>query len=434
MTNSRYAPGLLEDPRPAREGLEVRASGRSLLLTGARPGDCLTYTVALDRVPDAGSMPVALRTRAGFASDSSLWLWRPVGDGELDVRFELPEGMAVSAPWPLVRPGQAGHYRVRGSQPAWRNMVGFGHLQERDVEVPGGLLRLAVMDSEPGADPDAMADWLGEAGRAVAGLYGRFPRPSTQVLVVPVGARDGPVPWAQVLRGGAPAVHFFVDPTRPLDEFRADWTATHEFSHLLLPYVRRRDAWASEGLASYYQNVLRARAGMLREEEAWEKLYSGFGRGRRDTGDGTLAEAGENRPGNIMRIYWGGAAVWLMADVELRRRSAGRQSLDTALAGLAECCLDEGRIWSARELFRRLDDITGEDVLETLYDRHVTAEAFPNLGPVSEALGIRESLFFGLRFADSPQAAELRAAIMTGAPRLTETLPESRHDPRASAP
>ena len=63
-----------------------------------------------------------------------------------------------------------------------------------------------------------------------------------------------------------------MDPDRPLDDLRTDWTATHEFSHLLLPYVSRRDRWLSEGLASYYQNVLRARDGRLSETDAWRKL------------------------------------------------------------------------------------------------------------------------------------------------------------------
>ena len=38
-------------------------------------------------------------------------------------------------------------------------------------------------------------------------------------------------------------------------------------------------AWLSEGTASYYQNVLRARAGILPAEDAWQRMHSGFRRG-----------------------------------------------------------------------------------------------------------------------------------------------------------
>ena len=36
----------------------------------------------------------------------------------------------------------------------------------------------------------------------------------------------------------------------------------------------------AEGLATYYQNVLRARAGLLTPSEAWEQIDAGFARGR----------------------------------------------------------------------------------------------------------------------------------------------------------
>ena len=122
-----------------------------------------------------------------------------------------------------------------------------------------------------------------------------------------------PVPWAHVLRGGGVAAEFYVDRTRSLDELRRDWTATHELSHMLLPYINRGDAWLSEGFASYYQNVLRARAGMLAPEQAWNKLYRGFQRGRDGTRGRTLAEASRSmgRDRAFMRVYWSGAAIAL---------------------------------------------------------------------------------------------------------------------------
>ena len=48
-----------------------------------------------------------------------------------------------------------------------------------------------------------------------------------------------------------------VDASASSRDLRTDWTASHEFAHLLLPYVS--DKWVSEGVASYYQNVLQAR-------------------------------------------------------------------------------------------------------------------------------------------------------------------------------
>src|SRR5262245_18344511 len=99
-----------------------------------------------------------------------------------------------------------------------------------------------------------MAGWLEEAAQAIAGWYGRFPVAQVQVLVVPDARGAEPTPWAHVMRGGAPAVHFFVNQRLPIGEFHEDWTAIHEFSHLYLPLVSRDDAWLYEGMATYYQN------------------------------------------------------------------------------------------------------------------------------------------------------------------------------------
>ena len=139
------------------------------------------------------------------------------------------------------------------------------------------------------------------------------------------------LPWnvdpeiAAQIRGGGVAAEFFVDQTRPLNELRFDWTATHELSHMLLPYVSSRDRWLSEGLASYYQNVLRARDGRLTEQQAWQKLHAGFERGRKATHGGSLAEASRAGWSATMRVYWGGAAMMLKADSQLRALSGGQQ-------------------------------------------------------------------------------------------------------------
>ena len=68
--------------------------------------------------------------------------------------------------------------------------------------------------------------------------------------LLPVGKRSEPVPFGRVIRDGGETIELFVNPDQPMSSFYEDWTATHELSHMLLPYVARRDAWLSEGFAS----------------------------------------------------------------------------------------------------------------------------------------------------------------------------------------
>jgi hypothetical protein len=293
--------------------------------------------------------------------------------------------------------------------------VAFGRFEEQAIEVPGATLRVAVLEGTPPVRQDDVRAWVTQAAMAVVGAYGRFPVPAVQILVVPGARGDEPVPWAYVLRGGAPAAHFFINQRRPLAEFLTDWTPIHELSHLLLPYILSEDAWLSEGNASYYQNVLRARAGMIDAADAWQRMHSGFLRGTKSLPGVTLADATERmfRDGAFMRVYWSGAAMMLMADQRLRERTGGAQSLDRALEALQRCCLAAEQEWRAAALLDKLDQLTGTTVFRELLDEYVTSRRFPDFADAYGKLGLRvtadeETVEL---LPDAPQAAD-RDAIM----------------------
>jgi len=407
----------LRDLATSRGSVRADLRGAEIRLAGGRLGDCVSYRVDLAAATGDASGRTLKRHGDDLLLTSGLWLWRPEhlpADADVEIRFALPPGTAVSVPWRPMESADHPHtYRLGRTPFQWSDLMAFGRFEPLSVQVPGGTIRLAVLDAHPAADVAGMTRWIQQASAAVTTLYGRFPLPTSQVLVVPSGAQGEAVPWAQVLRGGAPAAHFFVDQHRPLDEYLEDWTAAHELSHMLLPYVARRDAWLSEGFASYYQNVLRARAGMLSEQAAWKKLFAGFQRGRKDTRTATLAEISRDmhRQGAYMRVYWSGAAIALLADVELRKRSAGRHSLDTAMQAVAECCLPSDRRWRAREVFSLMDEATGDVVFAELYDRYVDSRQFPDVAPIASELGIADRRG-RLHFSDDSDAAALRSAIM----------------------
>jgi hypothetical protein len=211
---------------------------------------------------------------------------------------------------------------------------------------------------------------------------------------MPVGRKNEAISFARVMRGGGVGLQFFVDPARPGSEFAEGWKPTHEFSHLLFPYISRDDAWLSEGLASYYQNMLRARDGRLSETEAWEKLLAGFERGRRDRKRNvTLAEeaSGMHRNRSYMRVYWSGAAMLLLADKQLRETSHGQHRLDTALAALADCCMDDpGRVWRGRDIMQKLDELSASNVFMNIYRQYAHSDRFPHVEPDLRSLGVIE--------------------------------------------
>jgi hypothetical protein len=407
------------------DGAAVERRGATLRLNTARRDACIRYEIDLDRVERGpGVRPhraQAVRLGATLMMSPSMWLWRPADGGhrrEAEIGFRLPPGHDVSAPWPRLpdplRPREV-RFALGGTPPDWSATVALGRLLTEEIPIGPARLRLAVV---PAIEEIRLADlrtWIATAAGTVADLYGEFPLASVQVLLVPVNDAGEAVPFAQVLRGGGSALRFFVDPRHPLDDFMRDWTAVHEFSHLLHPFFRDEDVWLAEGLASYYQNVLRARSHVLSPREAWQELHAGFERGRRQATGLTLEEAARRmyRDRAFMRVYWSGAAIVLLADLRLREASAGRESLDSAMRRFRDCCLPSERIWSAGEYMMRLDELTGAAIFGELYREHAETHRFPDLGAAYERLGLR--LEGGaVALEDSAPSIVHRDAIMRG--------------------
>lgn len=421
LATAPQAARFLREPRLAGDpprALEVNDDG--IALGGAQ--GCVDYGVDLAAAINAELGRFAQRWQRDVTTSPPLWLWRPQpadDDSDIEVTFELPPGIAVSAPWQRVaKQGSRESYRVGDTPEDWPGIVAFGRFAVDEIAVPGATLRVALIDSDPPANARIARAWVQHAAEAVTTLYGEFPLASPQILLFPRGHADEPVPWGQVVRGGGAAAQLYFDMYRPLADLDGDWTATHELSHMLLPYLEDDATWLSEGFAAYYQNVLRARAGMLTAAQAWDELAGGFQRGRRDTRDESLLETTRNmrRERAFMRVYWSGAAFVLLADVELRQTSGGRQSLDTALAELKHCCLPSDRYWTGDELLRRLDTITGTQIFSRLAYGIVSSREFPDVSPAFEALGLRIENG-ALRFDDAAQPTALRDAIMQRHPR-----------------
>ena len=404
----------LHAPASARAWLAVPADGApafdrrdgSLQATALAAGACRRYAV------DAGRL--ARRQRQAPAGAWLLppreWLWRPRGEA-IAVRVAPAAGEGVSLPWPQRSDGTA---RIRAGSSLSPALAAFGAVDEQAIAIDGDRLRVATVGVNDPVRRRALQRWLRDLAGAAASVHGSLPLPDAQVLLVEVQARGrSPVPWGQSARGAGTAVHLYLSRDASIDALRADWVAMHELAHLFHPYLGARGRWLSEGLASYYQNVLRARAGLLDEREAWRRLHAGFDRGRRDRHDLPLAEVSVRmRPlGANMRTYWSGAAFWLQVDVALRARGS---SLDAVLGGFRACCLPPTRRWTPEAFVAALDrQVPGDPLIQPLYEATARSSEFPSLQSVYALLGLRGGAS-GLAFDPSPQPRALRRAIMSG--------------------
>jgi hypothetical protein len=326
----------------------------------------------------------------------------------------------MTRPWPLALLLIAGGVASADVPPAAGS--------ERVLHAGDSKLRIDVVDPPDRARDEELKRWAAEAAQASLAAFGRFPLPDATVRVEQIDSRDpSPVPWGQTMRRDGVSVYLFVRRNAGLRELRADWTAVHELSHLFHPYLGNDGRWLAEGLASYYQNVLRARAGLMTQADAWESLDAGFGRGRREDSGARLDELSRTHRGELsrthrgtMRVYWAGAAFWLEADLALRREHGS--SLDAILSRYSRCCLHGTGEVAPEAFVAGLDRIGGDGLFKRLFDRYTASREFPSLDADYEALGI-QSGGDSLRFSDRPEAVRLRQAIMATRPGIEQGSP-----------
>ncbi len=248
--------------------------------------------------------------------------------------------------------------------------------------------------------------WIERSVASVAGISGRFP--VDRVTVYLGRSRSSqPVAYGWVRRSIPPEVHLKVYPAATLEDLLDDWRGYHEFAHLLLPFVGSHDIWFAEGLASYYQHFLQARAGVINVDQAWQRLVDGFQRGLDDPAgrDETLNSLSSKMWSEraFRRVYWTGAAFFMRVDYRLRVASDGEHSLDATLAAFQACCMSglgdrkesrrgarsEEQRWNAATLIAELGSLSLSEIWQEEYQRSIDQLAEPDFGAAGKFLGLR---------------------------------------------
>jgi hypothetical protein len=368
-------------PVPLREGIMQ-------LPAHARAG-CVLYGVDVQAALDRDALMLAYPGERSLLLAAELFLWRPQTRSpklQAQLRFVLPAGMQVSAPWREL-PDKPFSFELDESAFAFTGHVVLGELDARALPVPGTQLRVATLRGFPEPAARLILPWLTRAAQAASLPGARFPVPDAQVVVVPTSPSTFPIFFGHTGRSGGASIVLFLPTDVDNEVLQADWIAVHEFSHLWHPFIRRQDAWLSEGIATYWQEVLRARAGSISREQVWQRLYDGAELGRQASA--SLTEETRRMPHahNYQIVYWAGAAIALMLDVELRTKSEGRLSLDLVLSRLREQPQWYLRARSARELLQAFDRLAGLPVCAALASRHMHGE-LPQLKSLFEQLGV----------------------------------------------
>jgi hypothetical protein len=369
-------------PRPARR---VYPDGHGMLTIGPGPGlRCLVYAVSLS---DGGELSAFVRHRGeALVSNVNAWLYRPekrTSDVEARLALELPEGMAAALPYPRDARGE---YVLDAAAFRFDAYAVFGRFARGRVVHARGALDVVALDGAP--EPATLAAWAEHHLASLEPLsLERGALPNTLIVL---DAPRGLEPFGSVARGGTGSVLALVPANMGPAELSEHWMLVHELSHFALPFVRREDAWLSEGFATYLQEVLPSRAGKRPQRTTLGLLAGALARVETESEGLKLADESPelSRRGHYRTVYWGGAALCLVLDVALLTRSHGRVGLVELAARLRAADGARG-LWSADALVAALDAELGEPVVGPLVAREL-ARPFPDFRAALYALGVRE--------------------------------------------
>lgn len=236
----------------------------------------------------------------------------------------------------------------------------FSDLPKTRIALNQGVLEVAFAPGTTRLSRNQIISWTRISAEAVVGYYGRLPTPVARLLYVPVaGGRVNGTTWG--FRGPASRVLFGRDLTRA--DLETDWVLVHELVHHGFPSIVGGLNWAHEGLATYVEPIARAQMGLIPVEEVWRQLVVGLPHGQPRNGDNGL-----DGTGTWGRTYWGGAMFFLIADVEIRRRTKNRKGLQDALQLSVASGGNISQEWTIDRFNAIAARATGTVVLEQLYD------------------------------------------------------------------
>lgn len=196
-----------------------------------------------------------------------------------------------------------------------------------------------------------------------------------------------------------------------------DWTLPHELAHLTLPYLDKKDAWLTEGFATYYQEVLLARVGTISPLRAWQAIDDGFRRGALVGTGRTLEEESRDMREThaFWRVYWAGAVFALEADVWVRTHVPRyrEDGIDGVLREVYARWRERQETWSGERFCSEMDKVVGGRPFSALATLYKSAQRFPDLHEIYEVLGLRREKHGRIALDKNATGARVRDAIMS---------------------
>jgi hypothetical protein len=366
----------------------------------------LSYVVDLAQLAGRGhDFDRAARVGASFiATMSSVLLVPEPLTTDIPVTVHVTAASPLSLSVGLARDTAPNTYRLMAHEIPVATYFAFGKLTQRTLDIDGARLEVTALDGALDQSFDDVNAWIAKSAGAVRDFYRAFPVPRANVLVIPSPGRDSVV-FGKVLPESEPGVALLLGQHATRKALYSDWILVHELFHLGFPSFFDEGKWLDEGLATYYEPIIRVRAGLYTETELWDELSS-----KMPQGLPAFTEHGLEKADDFRGIYWGGALACLLADVTARQRDPQR-GLEVGLRALREAGGNACEVWSLAEAIGAVDHVLGAPTLEPIARAHAQHGSAFDLPALFSALGVKRDAQGAVQLSDDAPLAAVRRAI-----------------------
>lgn len=372
----------------------------------ARDG-AFTYVVDLAELASrSDSFDRAAQVGASFVAPLSSVLALPepllTTDAAVTVQVVPEAGVQVSVG--LARGAAPNQYQLMAHEIPVATYFAFGRLQQRELSFGEAKLEISKLDGALDLSFEQLSAWITKSAEAVRDFYGDFPVPRATVTVLPVPDRDGVV-FGKVLPESSPGIALLVGQHASHQDLYSDWILVHELFHTGFPSFFEEGKWLDEGLATYYEPIIRVRAGLYSEQQLWQEVAQAMPQGLPAFTDQGLEAADDFRG-----IYWGGALACLLADVAARKRDIDR-GLEVGIRALRQAGGNASEVWSLDDAITTIDRALGVPTLAPVAKRHAARGAPFDFEGLLRDLGVVRIAGDKVRLSDQAPLAAVRRAI-----------------------
>lgn len=376
--------------------------GQSFTTTHCAEGCEVSYSFALgDAARKLADAELAEPFPSAVIAPSSSWLLGVPGRAGylLEVHTQAPNLFLTA--FPPLDPARPDGTVASPASPVFAPFAAFGAWRARSLRVSEAHVTVGITGASYATTDDQLAGWVEQTLTPMADYYGGLPALHPLILVVP---GDRGIHGVTLGNGGSSVllrVGREVTTAVALDA----WVPTHELVHVLFPSVAPRLPWIEEGLATYVEPIIRARAGRIAVERFWNDLWEGLPQGLPRQGD-----RGLDQTPTWGRTYWGGALYWLLVDVRIRERTQNQRSVRDALIAILHTGGNVSADWSLDHVLGVGDTACQGRELRDTYAQMGRAPWAPDLKQLFADLGVSRR---GRRvvFDDRARLAGIRADI-----------------------